>query len=37
VHDVAGGTWCTVEDAARFHSWRRDRSHGRMLTAIAIA
>jgi YfiH family protein len=37
VHDVAGGTWCTVEDAVRFHSWRRDRSHGRMLTAIAIA
>jgi copper oxidase (laccase) domain-containing protein len=37
VHDVAGGTWCTVEDAARFHSWRRDKSHGRMLTAIAIA
>ena len=37
VHDVAGGTWCTVEDAVRFHSWRRDKSHGRMLTAIAIA
>ncbi|HEY8244454.1 MAG TPA: peptidoglycan editing factor PgeF [Casimicrobiaceae bacterium] len=37
VHDVAGGRWCTVEDAARFHSWRRDRSQGRMLTAIAIA
>ena len=37
VHDVAGGTWCTVEDAARFHSWRRDKGHGRMLTAIAIA
>ena len=37
VHGVAGGTWCTVEDPARFHSWRRDRTHGRMLTAIAIA
>jgi YfiH family protein len=37
VHGVAGGTWCTVEDPARFHSWRRDRSHGRMLTAIGIA
>jgi YfiH family protein len=37
VHRVAGGTWCTVEDPARFHSWRRDRSNGRMLTAIAIA
>ena len=36
VHDVAGGTWCTVEDRSRFHSWRRDRSHGRMLTAIAM-
>ena len=37
VADVAGGTWCTVEDAARFHSWRRDRASGRMLTAIAMA
>jgi len=34
---VAGGAWCTHEDAARFHSWRRDRSAGRMATAIAIA
>jgi YfiH family protein len=33
---VAGGTWCTHGDAARFHSWRRDRSAGRMATAIAI-
>lgn len=37
VDGVAGGSWCTVEDAARFHSWRRDRSAGRMATAIAIA
>jgi copper oxidase (laccase) domain-containing protein len=36
VRDVAGGTWCTVEDGARFHSWRRERSAGRMATAIAI-
>ena len=34
---VDGGTWCTVEDAARFHSWRRDRGAGRMTTAIALA
>ncbi len=33
---VSGGSWCTFEDAARFHSWRRDRSAGRMATAIAI-
>ena len=37
VDDVAGGTWCTVEDAARFHSWRRDHANGRMVTAIALA
>ena len=36
VRDVAGGTWCTVREAARFHSWRRERSAGRMATAIAI-
>ncbi|CAG1001156.1 Polyphenol oxidase [Burkholderiales bacterium] len=34
---VSGATWCTVEDAARFHSWRRDRGAGRMATAIAMA
>lgn len=33
---VAGGCWCTVHDPARFHSWRRDRSAGRMATAIAL-
>lgn len=37
VHDIGGGTWCTVADTARFHSWRRERSSGRMATAIAIA
>ena len=36
VQGVAGGTWCTVEDAARFYSWRRDRGTGRMATAVAI-
>jgi YfiH family protein len=36
VRDVAGGTWCTYEDPARFHSWRRDRASGRMITAVAI-
>lgn len=36
VGTVAGGTWCTHGDAARFHSWRRDRGAGRMATAIAI-
>jgi YfiH family protein len=30
--DVGGGDRCTVEDAARFHSHRRDRSAGRMAT-----
>ncbi|MFO1309529.1 MAG: peptidoglycan editing factor PgeF [Burkholderiales bacterium] len=33
---VSGGSWCTFEHPARFHSWRRDRSAGRMATAIAI-
>ncbi|HQU50757.1 MAG TPA: laccase domain-containing protein [Casimicrobiaceae bacterium] len=36
VRRVAGGCWCTVHDPARFHSWRRDRSAGRMATAIAL-
>lgn len=37
VDRVAGGGWCTLEDAARFHSWRRDRGAGRMATAVALA
>lgn len=37
VDRVAGGDWCTVEDPARFFSWRRDRSAGRMATAIALS
>lgn len=30
VTDVASGDWCTVTDAARFFSWRRERQVGRM-------
>jgi copper oxidase (laccase) domain-containing protein len=30
VDAVDGGTWCTHTDAARFHSYRRDRTTGRM-------
>ena len=30
VMDVAGGSWCTVTDAAHFFSWRRDRQMARM-------
>ncbi|MEO8485537.1 MAG: peptidoglycan editing factor PgeF, partial [Betaproteobacteria bacterium] len=37
IRDAAGASWCTVEDAMRFHSWRRERSAGRMATAIALA
>jgi copper oxidase (laccase) domain-containing protein len=31
---VAGGTWCTVEDASRFFSFRRDRVTGRLAAAV---
>ena len=31
---VSGGTWCTVEDASRFFSFRRDGVTGRMQAAI---
>lgn len=34
---VTGGRWCTVEDADRFHSWRREKSDGRMASAIGRA
>jgi YfiH family protein len=34
VGDVAGGRWCTVAAQERFHSWRRDRSPGRMAALI---
>jgi YfiH family protein len=36
VVDVAGGRWCTVEDASRFFSFRRDRVTGRMAAAVWI-
>jgi hypothetical protein len=31
---VSGGRWCTVEDASRFFSFRRDRVTGRMAAAV---
>ncbi len=31
---VSGGPWCTVEDVARFYSFRRDGVTGRMAAAI---
>ena len=34
VASVSGGQWCTVEDASRFFSFRRDRVTGRMVAAI---
>ncbi|MGD9833690.1 MAG: peptidoglycan editing factor PgeF [Piscinibacter sp.] len=34
VSRLSGGTWCTVEEASRFFSFRRDRSTGRMVAAI---
>jgi len=33
---VTGGRWCTVEDASRFFSFRRDRVTGRMAAAVWI-
>ena len=34
VVSVGGGDWCTVEDASRFFSFRRDRVTGRMVAAV---
>ena len=34
VHRLNGGAWCTVEDASRFFSFRRDRVTGRMAAAV---
>ncbi len=31
---VSGGAWCTVEQASRFFSFRRDRVTGRMAAAV---
>ncbi len=36
VQAISGGDWCTVEDASRFFSFRRDRVTGRMAAAIWI-
>lgn len=36
VTDVTGGAWCTVNDASRFFSFRRDRVTGRMAAAVWI-
>ncbi|HNJ84360.1 MAG TPA: laccase domain-containing protein, partial [Piscinibacter sp.] len=34
VSRLAGGGWCTVEQASRFFSYRRDRVTGRMVAAV---
>ena len=34
VRHISGGRWCTVEDASRFFSFRRDRRTGRMAAAV---
>lgn len=34
VSRVGGGRWCTVDDASRFFSFRRDRVTGRLVAAI---
>jgi polyphenol oxidase len=36
VESVSGGTWCTVEDASRFFSFRRDRVTGRLAAAVCL-
>ena len=36
VEAISGGEWCTVDDASRFFSFRRDRVAGRMAAAIWI-
>ena len=34
VRQATGGDWCTVSDASRFFSFRRDGSSGRMVAAV---
>jgi YfiH family protein len=36
VRSIAGGRWCTVSEASRFFSYRRDRLTGRMAAFIWI-
>lgn len=36
IDQVSGGRWCTVEDPARFYSYRRDRVTGRFASVIWI-
>ena len=36
VQRIGGGRWCTVEDASRFFSYRRDGVTGRMAAAVWI-
>ncbi len=36
VHQLSGGVWCTVADASRFFSFRRDRVTGRMAAVLWI-
>ncbi|HWH83341.1 MAG TPA: peptidoglycan editing factor PgeF, partial [Burkholderiaceae bacterium] len=36
VRDVSGGRWCTVADASRFFSFRRERVTGRMAGLVWI-
>lgn len=34
ITEIHGGEWCTFEDSARFYSYRRDGTTGRMATLI---
>lgn len=36
IHKVAGGEFCTMSDASRFYSFRREKTTGRMATMIWI-
>lgn len=33
---IYGGHWCTVADAERFYSWRRDADTGRMVSFVLL-
>jgi polyphenol oxidase len=37
VTSISGGTWCTVEDASRFFSYRRDGVTGRMVAIVWLS